>query len=277
LRPNQLWFDTSSPEMRIWVDSHLQLAKARGNSAIRVGFFRDIPLFHLPPESAHPLGWSSFHWHDLIGKFTLEDEFWMALEASRLGLLEERPATILSPLRIEFELASEIVFYAGSFDPWHEGHESCLRLLPEDLRLIVCPDRNPHKPIKEIKNLMTHFITLSKKIRASTSRPLHIHPGFLLRLEANPTISWVFRMRQKRPDLRISLLMGYDAFRSLPQWSKASDLFKLLYKIYVVSRLEEEQEHQSDQEKILHYNPELKIDFLGRHDFEMISSSELRK
>lgn len=180
MKPNQLWFDTSRDDLRIWVDSKLQLAQAKGSSAQRTGFFRDIPLFVLPPSSAHPLGWTSFHWKDLLGKFHLEPDFWISLEAARLGLVLERPEQILAPLRIEFPLACEVVFFGGSFDPWHEGHASCINLLPRELKLIVAPDRNPQKPLKEIKNLVAHFCELSNQIHKASTRALHIHPGFLL-------------------------------------------------------------------------------------------------
>lgn len=276
MKPNQIWFDTSRNDLRVWIDAKLQLATAKGGSHQRTGFFRDIPLFYLPPQSAYPMGWTSFHWNDLVGKFHVDFDFWIALEAARLGLVQERPDEILAPLRVEFPLASEVVFFGGSFDPWHEGHASCLKLLPLDKKLIICPDRNPQKPIKEVKNIVTHVMDLTQKIKASSLRPLHIHPGFLLLNDKNPTISWVLRSKQRRPDLRISLLMGYDSFKGLPQWIKGHDLLKLLHCVYVVSRLETEDDKKRDLKLIRDIAPDLKVDFLGHHDHEDKSSTQLR-
>ena len=276
MRPNQIWFDTSKQELRVWIDAKLQLATARGGPPQRAGFFRDIPLFFLSPESAHPMGWTSFHWKDLVGKFRVDPDFWISLEAARLGLLQDRPEQILAPLRVEFPLASEVVFFGGSFDPWHEGHASCVDLLPKDKKLIICPDRNPQKPLKEIKNVATHFSELSHQIRSSCQRSIHIHPGFFLMTDKNPTVTWVLRALHRRPDLRISLLMGYDSFRTLPQWIKAHDLLKLLHCVYVVSRLESDDDQIKDLALIKEINQELDVVFLGHHKHEDKSSTKIR-
>ncbi len=277
MKPSQLWFDTSRDDLRVWVDSKLQLAQARGSSAQRAGFFRDIPLFILPPSSALPLGWTSFHWKDLVGKFHMEADFWICLEAARLGLVQERADQIHAPLRVEFALASEVVFFGGSFDPWHEGHASCINLLPQHLKLIVAPDRNPLKPIKEIKNLVVHYCELAQQIAQSTSRPYHIHPGFLLLTEKNPTVSWVLRALHRRPDLRVSLLMGYDSFKSLPQWVKTQDLLKLIHCFYVVSRLESEEERAHAEKLIREIHADINVMYLGHHPHEDKSSTAIRK
>ncbi len=276
MKPSQLWFDTSRDDLRVWVDSKLQLAQAKGSSAQRAGFFRDIPLFILSPSSAHPMGWTSFHWKDLIGKFHLEPDFWISLEASRLGLVQERAEKIMAPLRVEFPLASEVVFFGGSFDPWHEGHASCMNLLPHALKLIVVPDRNPLKPLKEIKNVVTHFSALSQEISQSTNRAHHIHPGFLFLTEKNPTVSWVLRALHRRPDLRLSLLMGFDSFKSLPQWVKVQDLLKLVHCLYVASRLESDDERLKAERALKEIYPETNVVYLGHHPHEDKSSTKLR-
>lgn len=277
MKPSQLWFDTSHDDLRVWVDAKLQLAQAKGSSAQRAGFFRDIPLFTLAPSSAHPMGWTSFHWKDLVGKFQLDADFWISLEASRLGLLQERSEPIHAPLRVEFPFASEVVFFGGTFDPWHEGHASCINLLPAQLKLIVAPDRNPLKPLREIKNVVQLYAELVQQISSSTSRPFHVHPGFLLLTEKNPTVTWVLRTLHRRPDLRVSLLMGHDSFKSLPQWIKAQDLLKLIHCFYVVSRLENEAERIATEKHIRDLHPDISVVYLGHHPHEEKSSTALRK
>ncbi len=277
MKPNQLWLDFSQKNtLRVWVDAQLQLAQARGPSQQRLGFFREIPLYHLNPESAKNLGWTSFSWDSLEGKFHLEKDFWIALEASRLSILEERPEKYSAPLSYEFPLASDVLFYGGSFEPWHQGHEACVRLAPNDMTLIVCPDRNPHKPLKTDIDILKHYYAI-KKALSSMGRPFHIHPGFLLRAEANPTVGWILRLKHHRPDLRIHLLMGYDSFRSLSKWTRAEDLMKLVSGLQVVSREENDEEHNKDSSFPLQANPNITIRFLGHHAFESISGTELRK
>jgi nicotinic acid mononucleotide adenylyltransferase len=275
LKPNQIWFDTSSAEMKVWVNEKLELATKNGSQVHRTGFYRDIPLFYLNPNSAHSMGWQSYLWYDLIGKFNVEADFWIGLEAARFGLVQERPEKIMAPLRIELEMASEITFYAGSFDPWHEGHASCVTLFPSDKKLIICPDRNPFKPHKEAKSSVQSFLDLKSKIIETTQTKAYIYPGFILQNEKNPTIQWVFRMMNRRPDLRISLLIGYDNFKTISTWTKGDDLIKILSGLYVTSRLEDESDHAIDSSQLKSINPKINITFLGRHNFENISSSDL--
>lgn len=276
MKPNQLWLDFSQKNaMRVWVDAKLQLAQAKSTPQQRLGFFREIPVYHLNPESAKNLGWTSFSWDSMEGKFHLEKDFWIALEASRLSILEERPEKYTAPLLYEFPLASDVLFYGGSFEPWHQGHAACIRLAPSDMPLIVCPDRNPHKPLKTDMDVLNHYYELKKSIMA-IGRSLHIHPGFLLRTETNPTVGWVLRLKHQRPDLRIHLLMGYDSFKALSTWTRAEDLMKLITSLQVVSREEKDEDHLQDARFPLTANPNMTIRFLGHHEFESVSGTALR-
>ncbi len=278
MRPNQLWLDLAGPELRVWVDERLMLAQARGSTQQRMGFFREIPLFHLAPASAHPMGWSSFPWSDLQGKFRLENDFWMALDAARFAFLQERPEKFSVPLSYELPLASDVVFYAGTFTPWHQGHQACLQLAPTHLPLIICPDKNPHKPLTTHQDVVSFFLQLKQTIQQqATLKHLPLYPGFLLQQERNPTVSWVLRLKRARPDLRVHLLLGYDSFQQLPHWTDARDLIKLLSGIMVASRLENDGAHQQDCMAVQQHNPQLQIQFLGHHPFEHVSSSQLRQ
>ncbi len=277
MKPNQLWLDLSRANtLRVWVDNKLQLAQARGQSAQRLGFFREIPLYHLNSESAHNLGWMSFPWTDLVGKFQLERDFFVTLQAARLSYLSERPEKFVPPLAIELPLASDVLFYGGSFDPWHEGHASCLRLAPADRPLFICPDRNPHKALKTQVDVVDFLVKLQTQLAPGLSAQQIFYPGFLLKTEPNPTVSWVLRLKSQRPDLRVGLLLGYDSFRQLATWTKASELVKLLSSVYVVSRLEDHREHEQDLVFIHAHHPGLTVNFLGRHPHEAVSSSGLR-
>lgn len=277
MRPNQLWLDLSQKELRVWVDGKLSLPQARGSSTQRVGFFREIPLFTLPPDSAHPMGWTSFAWSSMQDKFDVEDDFWIALDASRYIFLEERAEKFAAPLAFELPLASDVMFYGGTFTPWHEGHTACLNLAPSNMPLFVCPDRSPHKPLKNHDDVVKFFIELKATIQKSTKKQIHLYPGFLLRFETNPTIAWVLRLKQQRPDLRVHLLLGYDSFKSLATWNKAPELMRLLSGLSVVSRMETDDQHARDAAWALEQNPHLQINFLGHHPYEQVSSTSLLK
>lgn len=276
MKPDQLWLDLSQGNVRVWMDPSLNLAHARGSSTQRVGFFREIPLYSLPVGSALPMGWSSFAWQDTAGKFGLEAEFWIALEASRYTIFsnptDHQP--LLPPLALDFPLASDVVFFGGTFDPWHAGHEACLNLAAQKAPIIVCPDHNPQKNIR-VGAGVQRYLTLMQQIPHLPS--VHVYPGFLLKEEANPTVNWVLRVKRNRPDLRVHLLMGFDSFANLSTWNQAGDLMKLLTGIKVVSRGEAEAEHTQGLGWVRAQNERLEVSFLGRHPYENVSSSGLRK
>ncbi len=277
MRPSQLWLDLSGLDLKIWINEKLELASAKGSPTQRVGFFREIPLFHLPPASAHPMGWTAFGWEDLALKFHFEADFWPALDGARLRFLNERSESFTAPLSIEFPLASDVVFYGGTFDPWHDGHGACVDLAPNEFPLIVCPDRNPHKPLKTDKDILSFLCALKKQLKPLTrNHNIHLHPGFLLKNEPNPTVNWVLRIKRHRPDLRVHLMMGYDSFKNLSTWTNASDLVKLLSGVMVVSRLEDDAAHESDAAWIKSINGAIQVRFLGHHPHEAVSSTALR-
>ena len=276
MKPDQLWLDLSQGDIRLWMGPTLSLAHAKGSSTQRVGFFREIPLFCLPPGSALPMSWTSFSWRDTIGKFGLEEEFWIALEAARFTIFATpvENNNFIPPLAIDFPLASDVVFYGGTFDPWHEGHLACLQLAPAELPLIICPDRNPHKNMR-VGDGIGRYMNLQQQVPQQTH--VHLYPGFLLKEEINPTVNWVLRVKRNRPDLRVHLLMGHDNFAGLASWNQASELMKLISGIYVVARLEPDQDHEKAKDWVLQQNPQMKVNYLGHHLHEDKSSSLLRK
>ena len=71
--------------------------------------------------------------------------------------------------------------------------------------------------------------------------------------------------------------MGFDSLNGIFNWTRYEDLLKGLNCIYVASRLEDEEEKQLLAKKINSNAPHLEIQFLGHHDFENLSSTNLRK
>lgn len=181
--------------------------------------------------------------------------------------------TLCPQIVVGFE-ASEWVFFGGSFHPWHKGHQACLNLLPEDKTCFVLPDRNPLKEVRQL-HIVTTIIELSSRIRFKKNQ--FLVPSFLLNQKKNPTIEWIERLRMDYPDKKLSLLLGYDSVRGLSSWIRFPDLLKSLNTIYVVSRLEKDEEREKILAELKLHSSELQIVHLGRHEFEALSSTEIRK
>jgi hypothetical protein len=60
-------------------------------------------------------------------------------------------------------------------------------------------------------------------------------------------------------------------------WVRAPELLPMINTIYVVSRLEEDDEREAVAGPIRKIAPNLNLHFLGRHDYEAISSTQIRK
>jgi nicotinate-nucleotide adenylyltransferase len=171
---------------------------------------------------------------------------------------------------------AEVLFFGGSFNPWHEGHSACLKLAPKHLPTLVMPDINPFK--------MNH--DYSENHLESLKRALSLHDDFkLLALytyffemkKPNPTHVWIDYVKNQRPDLKLNLLMGFDAFKQIHHWLEAEKLLSDLSAIYVVSRQEDKMSDQEQLGRLKESYPQLMIHFLGHHPFEHVSSTELRQ
>jgi nicotinate (nicotinamide) nucleotide adenylyltransferase len=180
----------------------------------------------------------------------------------------------LCPELVFGEDAPEWVFYGGSFNPWHKGHQACLNLLPQEKVCFILPDISPHKEIRQIEPV-ANILELSSKARFSKNQ--FLVPTFLLNNAVNPTVDWMERLKKNFPSQKLSLLMGFDSFANLTNWTRASDLLPILNTVYVASRLEDEGLHAFEVQKVRKLAPAIEIVFLGRHEFERISSTDLRK
>lgn len=170
--------------------------------------------------------------------------------------------------------AEEWVFFGGTFHPWHAGHQSCLKLLPEEKTCFVLPDRNPLKEFRDLDPVTT-IIELSSRIKFGQHQ--FLVPTFLLDNKKNPTVEWIERLRQDFPRKKLSLLMGFDSLMNFRQWTRYQDLLKQLDTLYVASRMEQEHTREEYAKPLLEIAPKLNIVFLGRHEHEHLSSTELRK
>lgn len=169
--------------------------------------------------------------------------------------------------------SDEWVIFGGTFNPWHQGHQACLNLIPEDKICLITPDRNPHKELRDINPVST---ILEISVKAKLKKQQFLVPTFLLEDKKNPTVVWVEKMQENFPDQKISLLVGFDSFAKLKTWTRSADLLPKLHAIYVVSRLENDSERAKALDEVHALNSNLDVVFLGKHEFEHVSSTDIR-
>lgn len=169
---------------------------------------------------------------------------------------------------------NEWVFYGGTFNPWHMGHQACLNLLPAEKTCFILPDINPHKKERDFE-LVSTVIEISSRARFNNHQ--FLVPTFLIQKTKNPTVDWIERLKRDFPLQKLSLLIGFDSFSQITHWTRAEDLLPLLSTLYVVSRMETENDREKAISKVATLTPSLHIELLGRHGHEELSSTEIRK
>ncbi len=214
-------------------------------------------------------------WSSLIPD--LEPEYALALVdliSARYPLSADYPnlRDLCPDLTFRPEL-DELVFFGGTFNPWHQGHQSCINLIPKDKTLLILPDRNPQKELRELEPVST-LLEVSARARLKDNQ--YLVPTFLLEHKQNPTVEWVEKLKNEFPTLKISLLMGFDSFSSMKSWVRASDLLPKLHSIYVVSRLEDDEDRRLALDEVHALGSNLNVVFLGKHEFEKMSSTDIR-
>lgn len=163
--------------------------------------------------------------------------------------------------------SKSICFYPGSFNPWHEGHQACVDLTPVE-SLVIVPDANPWKQTTASITFKT-IIKLMKTVPENTS----LYPGFINLEVGNPTVSWLPTTKWQNKSLSI----GADSFVNLEKWKDVKTLLNCLETLYVVPRNIVDQQMNQTTQIIQNLCPALKIEILAHHQFENVSSTDLRK
>lgn len=175
----------------------------------------------------------------------------------------------------ELKTLDEILFFGGSFNPWHNGHSSCIKLCPLDKKIIVIPDHNPFKEVIKSTEKNTSLIEI-KNILKNFQQTTYLFDTFYKLEQKNPTSHWINEIKEAFPKIKLSLLMGFDSFASIDKWIDASILINNLYSLYVASRQDNPQVMNAQIETLKDINPSLHITFLGKHEYEDLSSTKLR-
>ncbi len=176
----------------------------------------------------------------------------------------------------ELATAEEISFFGGSFHPWHQGHSFCIKLAPKETPIIVIPDHNPHKNYCNASERLSSVTDIQNQLNELDANTF-LFDGFLGLDHVNPTVKWIRYLSNKFPQKKLSLLMGYDSFRNLLTWNDSKELLDTLYCLYIASREEILEDRKLFEDVLLRDFPQLKIQFLGHHPFEGLSSTKIRE
>lgn len=186
-----------------------------------------------------------------------------------------------SELQLEFPFepleGDKVVLFPGSFSPWHEGHEACVRNLPAGSQVIVMPDHNPWKEVRE-DSLWQEACDIWQALKGikkdCESLKLSLFLGFLGLKQKNPTITWLRKVAMKEK----WLLMGEDTFLSLHKWTHGDEVLQELTGLYVCPRAKPQEKVLAQRDHLIaNYNKELRIEFLAPHAYELYSSTWLRQ
>ena len=169
-----------------------------------------------------------------------------------------------------------MIFYPGSFNPWHDGHDACLQGVALQNRhrlarqLLVLPDHNPWKQTTRHECPWSFFRSLALRYE---QQPFSFYPGFLGLDRPNPTSQWLPKTLSKNR----SLLMGADSFLHLERWLEVDLILESLQVLFVVPRAVDRKEVQLKEAFFKQRFPHLSIIHLPSHAFENVSSTLIRE
>lgn len=124
--------------------------------------------------------------------------------------------------------SARIGVFGGTFDPVHCGHLRALFELTEalsldEVRVVPCgvPAHRaaPHAPASARLAMLDAALTDLPRCRVDRRELERAGPSY--------TVDTLASMRNEWPDAALWLLVGHDAFCTLPQWHRWRTLFKL--------------------------------------------------
>lgn len=163
---------------------------------------------------------------------------------------------------------SSVTLFGGSFHPFHKGHLECLNQCSQfEENIIIVLDYSPWKS-NEQEDPFGEYL----KIKDATADRFPIYTGFWAQKLRRPTFEWL----QEVNYAEVNWLMGDDTFGSFLKWFEVEKVCQLLSKIYVVPREEKMEEYRKVEEKIKEYNSKLEVVYLKPHDYQELSSTQIR-
>jgi len=170
---------------------------------------------------------------------------------------------------LKSEIKDRVIFFGGTFNPWHMGHRVSLDMCPFG-PVVVVPDQNPWKEVQQRENIWNYYLDICRKLEETK---YSIYPGFLLLDIANPTIDWISKIKIASK----YLLIGEDSFLNIQKWKESDRLLNLLSGLFVSPRGEDSEKVGKLRQELKQKYPNLIVQFLDHHEYEDLSSTILRK
>lgn len=161
------------------------------------------------------------------------------------------------------------IFFGGTFNPWHQGHATCVQQCPDPENLVVVPDSNPFKHQTAHQCSWQHYLSLVAHLDGLAER---VFPGWCGSELPNPTANWFPAVPGSN-----ALLLGDDSLASLPGWLDASRLARSLTRLFILPRKTPASQISSAQTWLKQQNPNCELTFLADHPFRHLSSTEIRE
>ena len=184
-----------------------------------------------------------------------------------------RPALPAAILKSKLSSRDDIIFFGGSFNPWHHGHQACVDLCHQrfpQAKIVIVPDHNPWKKFAPQVCYWALYRELGQKLKKT---PYLIYPGFYGREKEHPTAQWLLACHCRKK----SFLMGDDNLMSFLSWHHAPQLLRGLARLIIVPRTANARERQKQITLLAKYNPRLKIVVLPEHPYAQLSSTKMRR
>ncbi|MCY4524517.1 MAG: hypothetical protein OXB84_07255 [Halobacteriovoraceae bacterium] len=165
-----------------------------------------------------------------------------------------------------------LIFFPGSFNPWHAGHRFCVEYCQEkmpDAHIMVVPDRNPWKEDTPTDCLWRRFFDICTRLGDLTCS---VYPGLWGTGKKNYTVDWLPLVRVKKK----GLLMGEDSFLHLVKWKNAETLLLALNMILVVYRREKASDVRAMKKQLEERFDNLSIVLFDHNPHAGLSSSDIR-
>ncbi len=170
----------------------------------------------------------------------------------------------------DFFKHNNMIFFGGTFNPWHEGHTECVRQCPDKDKLVVFPDNNPFKEIVDDQYCFwNRYKSILKTVSGYNAT---VFPGFCGVEKKNKTSAWLPNVDAQSK----SLLLGDDSFIDLEKWYDVDILLKSLKNIYVVPRELSQVNYQKVIKWIQEKEYSIQVDILCDHPYQKLSSTDLR-
>lgn len=207
--------------------------------------------------------------------------FWDLIEGKEGISLFSKGTGFASPKHSEFARKKELIFFGGTFSPWHEGHNTVLMSIPKSIRnrVVVVPDRNPLKgnmntamdKKKSENDYFCAFKYYRNILSKVTESGAYVYPGFCGQENVNPTSSWLPYVKKS-----CSLLMGDDSFIGLKKWRDPEKFLLMTKKIFVVPRWDNYQAIKKSLEWVKSVNKKIIVEFMDHHPYQNVSSTKIR-